>query len=167
MPGQQRGKRERQRKSRARRASVVEPKPERRSCGGCTACCRSLAVDELDKPEWASCPNQLAEGDHGGGCGAYNDRPASCRAFSCCWLTGLKVTTTDHRPDRCGVVLIPTDNPKVVQARELWEAAATRGAGGDLVAALRRGGIMVVVISPRGRRDLQPLTLFGAPVVSV
>lgn len=144
-------------------ASQVEAKPGKRRCGDCTACCHSMAITELDKPEWASCPNQRTPGLTGRGCGSYHDRPASCRVFACLWLQGFSLTREEHRPDRCGVMLAATDNPRVVQARELWPGATTSGDGLALVTALRRAGVRVAIVAPGSVAVLQPLTVFGTP----
>ena len=50
----------------------------KRKCGACTLCCTALAVPELDKPNGVPCKHLTPEG-----CGIYEDRPPSCRAFEC------------------------------------------------------------------------------------
>ena len=56
---------------------------EQRQCGECSLCCKVLRIPELEKPKDHWCPNFLA----GTGCGIYADRPPSCQAFHCAWLT--------------------------------------------------------------------------------
>lgn len=136
-----------------------EPKVGRRTCGPCTACCHSMQINELDKPEWAPCERQRAAGLSGGGCGDYENRPASCQSFACLWLSGLSLTGTQHRPDRCGVMLVPTEDPRTVQARELWAGAAAVGSGRELLVSLRRAGVRVVLVDEVRRRVLCALTI--------
>lgn len=53
-----------------------------RSCGDCTLCCKVLRVVDLAKPAGTWCQHC----DAGKGCRIYEDRPESCRAFSCLYL---------------------------------------------------------------------------------
>jgi hypothetical protein len=71
-----------------------------RACDGCTLCCKMLAISELQKPMGTWCVHTLK----GKGCGAYETRPGSCRAFECLWLSTADMP--DHwRPDRCKMVV--------------------------------------------------------------
>lgn len=70
-----------------------------RDCGGCTACCTVLAVDELRKPMRCACPHQTATA-----CRIYADRPAGCREFNCVWLRGGLPADEAWRPDQLGVI---------------------------------------------------------------
>ena len=161
-----------------------------RRCGPCTACCSSMAIDELGKPEWTPCEH-LVETEHaksrtgtpstvpvriseerlrtrgGGGCSNYRDRPNSCAKFRCQWLAGMPLTEEKHRPDRCGLIIVDTADPRAVQVRELWAGAASEGVGKDLITALRRARLEVIVTAPGEQKTLAPLTIFGAPDVSV
>jgi uncharacterized protein len=56
---------------------------EGRSCGTCSLCCILPEIDELDKPANEPCRHCLS----GGGCVAYETRPATCRDFYCLWRT--------------------------------------------------------------------------------
>ena len=71
-----------------------------RSCGSCTLCCKVLGVEEFDKPVGVWCSHCAP----GRGCKAYDQRPATCRAFSCLWLLDSALPDA-FRPDRCKVVL--------------------------------------------------------------
>ena len=159
-----------------------------RRCGPCTACCSAMSVDELGKPEWTACahlhapehahapdgtpsrvPVRVAE-EHlrqrgSGGCGIYRERPSSCAKFRCQWLAGMPLTEDRHRPDRCGLMILDTPDPRSVQVRELWAGAASTGVGRDLITSLRRARLEVIVVSPGEERTLTPLTVFGAPEV--
>jgi len=55
----------------------------KRSCGDCTECCTSMAVNEIDKPSGESCAHARCDG-----CAIYPNRPYSCAAWSCLWLSG-------------------------------------------------------------------------------
>jgi hypothetical protein len=73
---------------------------ETRTCGSCTLCCKILGIVELDKPQGRWC----AVCKPGVGCQAYDQRPQSCRDFSCAWLTSDFVPD-ELKPDRSKVVL--------------------------------------------------------------
>jgi hypothetical protein len=72
---------------------------DRRECGACTACCTVLGVTELHKPVNVECAHACEAG-----CSIYDDRPRTCRDWSCDWKNGL-VPGEDLRPDRLGVIL--------------------------------------------------------------
>ena len=71
----------------------------KRKCGACTLCCTALAVPELGKKNGEPCVHITSEG-----CGIYEDRPLSCRAFECAWLQGAG-DGLHTRPDFTGGVL--------------------------------------------------------------
>lgn len=73
-----------------------------RKCGECTACCKILPVVELSKPALTRCKHQR----HGKGCAIYDQRPLSCRLWSCLWLTDPQ-TADLSRPDRSHYVIDP------------------------------------------------------------
>lgn len=75
-----------------------------RTCGECSACCIAFDVGALEKPAGVPCAHLEAEG----GCGIYPERPGSCRAFACGWLTDA-TRPDDERPDRLGVIVVPAD----------------------------------------------------------
>ena len=79
--------------------------PEVRSCGGCTACCKTHGVAELKKPGGTICPHC----DVGSSCKIYAERPESCRVFRCSWLLGLGLE--EYRPDKTGVVPEHVETP--------------------------------------------------------
>ncbi len=55
-----------------------------RSCGNCTACCKTLGVKSINKfpGEWCKYCNV------GKGCQIYKKRPEACQQYSCAWLQG-------------------------------------------------------------------------------
>jgi len=77
----------------------TEPLPGR-SCGGCTLCCKIMAVPEIDKQRGTWCPHCL----RGKGCGIYAHRPDGCRAFLCGWLTNPRFGP-EWKPDRSKIVI--------------------------------------------------------------
>ena len=76
----------------------------RRSCGGCTTCCKTLGVDALDKKEGEECRYC----DTGKGCKIYASRPQICIDYACDWLNGAG--TEDERPDKTGIVVTRVGN---------------------------------------------------------
>lgn len=68
-----------------------------RKCGSCTFCCTVTAVPEIQKPERSDCKHCK------GGCSIYEQRPTSCRTFSCAWLDGDLPSWM--RPDKIGVMI--------------------------------------------------------------
>ena len=71
-----------------------------RSCGTCTLCCKLMKVSELDKPSGTWCTH-VAQGK---GCGIYETRPHSCRAFLCGYLSTEALSDAWY-PGRCKIVL--------------------------------------------------------------
>ena len=140
------------------RVRVKAVRPMGRACGGCTACCTAMAVDELYKPGFAPCRHMRAAGD---GCSCYGSRPASCRAFECLWLRGLVLTADEHRPDRIGLVLTPTEDERTIVAREVRPGASAEPAARILLAQLRRARLRVLVLGPDHHQMLQPITVHG------
>ena len=112
-------------------------KHPQKECGGCTACCKIMAITELDKPAHQWC----AHCDIGKGCNIYGDRPQSCRDFECVWLqAGPEVLDDSFRPDRVKVVFTASGDklvahcdpassawrqPKIMEV--LWRAANKKG----------------------------------------
>lgn len=95
-----------------------------RACGTCTLCCRLVPVRELGKKASVRCEHQRHTG-----CKIYRDRPLSCMAWSCSWLTGND-TMDMPRPDRAGYCIDPmTENitlgsgsghEMIMQAVQIW-----------------------------------------------
>ena len=83
-----------------------------KACGGCTMCCKIMAIDELEKPMGAWCPHCQP----GVGCKIYDERPPSCRAFKCYWLVDPTMAQ-NLRPDRTKVVLDQDTNGHRMIAR--------------------------------------------------
>lgn len=73
-----------------------------RPCNGCTACCTTLGVHDLNKVPGQACKHEIKNG-----CGIYQRRPMECRQFFCMWRLGLMAE--DERPDKNGIVLNPRE----------------------------------------------------------
>lgn len=63
--------------------NISKSKPEPRTCGTCTLCCRLPDIDELSKPANAWCSHCVDSK----GCTIYENRPQTCRDFLCLWMT--------------------------------------------------------------------------------
>ncbi len=89
-----------------------------RTCGPCTACCKTHKICELDKPVGKWCPHCIP----GQGCQIYQSRPESCKGFRCEWLKGDGEER--HRPDRVRHVLdyISTGTSFTRGILQIWEA---------------------------------------------
>ena len=70
-----------------------------RSCGNCTACCKTHEVSEVNSVAGVYCQYcQISKG-----CSIYEKRPFPCRKYACAWLHGKGEET--HRPDRLKIVM--------------------------------------------------------------
>lgn len=85
-------------------ADGLRPAPGK-SCGGCTACCQTLAVREINLRSFQRCPHLCLPFEVQAGCRIYTGRPRSCSEWCCTWL--ISDMPDELRPDRCGVVLNP------------------------------------------------------------
>ena len=115
-------------------------------CDGCTACCKILNIQELDKPANVWCRHCKI----GAGCGAYETRPESCRVYECVWLQsqrGGKPMAPELRPDRSRVVVGVTNGGDDLvlyvspDRRDAWR----RGAMGAFVEEMKAKGFAVMV----------------------
>lgn len=80
-----------------------------RQCGDCTLCCKILAVTELNKPKGTWCSHVVKKT----GCGIYESRPQSCRAFKCLWLTDDNLPA-DWRPNKAKFVMVGESKTGIV-----------------------------------------------------
>lgn len=110
----------------------------RKTCGGCVACCTTLAVEEIDKPGGQQCQHVCSRG-----CAIYDDRPGSCANYECMWLEGTLNAEEEGRPDKLGLVFSRWPNlsgfgspvqgqaaPLIILCHELWPGAADKGTVG-------------------------------------
>lgn len=84
----------------------------KRSCEECTACCSSLAVDEIHKKAGNKCYFVCSAG-----CEIYSTRPSSCKNFECEWLKGK--FSEEDRPDKSGVIFTLSDRRSQLGKRSL------------------------------------------------
>lgn len=140
-------------------------KPKPRACGTCTACCTALAVTELDKAQDVECSHVKLHK-----CSIYDERPVSCRGFSCIWLrdSAGSIVSGEFRPDRCGLVLdmttgaVGSDLPQAFVAHELWPNASRQGDGERLICTLSRHSVVIIRALDGNRRLLGPRPLVAA-----
>ncbi len=80
---------------------------EQRTCGTCTACCDGWVVGTIRGfPMKPGAPCHF-RGE--GCCTIYAERPESpCRKFICGWLMPRSPLPDSFRPDRLGVLIVPT-----------------------------------------------------------
>jgi hypothetical protein len=71
-----------------------------RSCNGCTLCCRLVPVAEISKLANQRCQHQR----HMKGCAIHAFAPASCKKWSCAWLSDEDAGGLS-RPDRAHYVI--------------------------------------------------------------
>jgi len=105
-------------------------------CGSCTLCCKLVGVRgevrgvPIKKPRNGWCEHCAV----GQGCTVYDDRPKACDEFLCMWRACQGTTSPmqpELRPDRCGVVLAATGDPRVFAAHmdphksDAWKRGAT------------------------------------------
>jgi hypothetical protein len=72
---------------------------QQNACGGCTACCYAIGVEELGKPYFQHCKHQKASS-----CKIHETKPESCRKYRCLYLQGEFGQNLDTRPDNLGFV---------------------------------------------------------------
>lgn len=92
-----------------------------RVCGDCTACCTENPVPELNKAPKSACSNCVSNR-----CTIYDNRPPSCAAYNCAWLTGILPAWAS--PKITGVVadLQELSVPPIVGKRLTWVVKETR-----------------------------------------
>jgi hypothetical protein len=76
-----------------------------RECGGCTLCCKVMAIEALAKPASSWCPHCKPRR----GCLIYANRPAECRAFSCLWLVN-DLLDQHWKPSKSKLVLTTSED---------------------------------------------------------
>src|SRR2546429_2992745 len=87
--------------------AVIALQPARRKCGTCTACGDGWVAGNTRGPERK--PGQPCHFGGGGCCTIYAQRPVEpCRNFVCGWLMPDSPFPEEFRPDRLGVMAVPT-----------------------------------------------------------
>jgi len=76
-----------------------------RECGGCTACCYVIKVEQLSKPFRSVCPFVVIGQGCGiwGGPGGPGGQPEVCAKYRCAWLSGYG--DEEDRPDVSGILV--------------------------------------------------------------
>ena len=100
-----------------------------RVCGECTACCTILAVGELNKANYQSCPHNC------GSCAIYDSRPRTCRTWCCSWLLGRIEGDEQRRPDKLGLVFSHDQlgGKRITVACEVWPGAGKQSNNANLL----------------------------------
>ena len=75
--------------------------PEEKQCGDCSLCCKIMAIPELGKPKDVWCEHVIRKR----GCGIYETRPHSCRAFKCLWLQDPRLPP-EWKPNKSKFVMV-------------------------------------------------------------
>jgi hypothetical protein len=123
-----------------------------RTCGSCTACCKTHQILEIGKFGGIWCEHCTI----GQGCSIYPDRPEECRAFECQWLKGYGAD--DERPDCTKVVpdycTIEAVGCKVCSLWEVSQGALTRRYAKNLHKDSLQSGIPVLHVYLTGRQVL-------------
>ncbi len=118
-----------------------------KTCGSCTACCKTHPVREIDKPAGTWCRHR----QKGRGCRIYAERPEGCRAFRCQWL--LSDMEESLRPDRTDIVVDAIEHQLLGMTMLLFEVV--RGAlrsrfAQDVIGAYRAEGLPLAVVPVEG-----------------
>ena len=71
-----------------------------RACGTCMMCCKVPYIKEFEKPAGVWCKHAVP----GKGCGIYDNRPGSCRAFYCLWMQDASFGA-DWKPEKAKFVV--------------------------------------------------------------
>lgn len=99
-----------------------------RSCGDCDVCCNILEVKELEKEGYTNCIHKM-QVFFNGGCSIYNERPMSCKEWSCCYILGLIPNDRKYKPNNLGLMFYPVSaknndlNMSMYMAQEVWPKA--------------------------------------------
>ena len=91
-----------------------------RTCGGCTACCKTHYNKKFDKPAGVWCSSCAI----GVGCRIHGAHPDECAGFKCLWLLGE--FPESHRPDKLKIVADFQHEKvygRVITVVRLWEAS--------------------------------------------
>lgn len=115
-----------------------------RDCGSCSLCCILPDIAEFDKPANEPCRHCLP----GGGCDAYDVRPATCRDFHCLWRTDP--TLGDEWDPRVSRMMMYGQGPQLTvlvepEAAAIWREAPYLGWLEARARALKPMGGYVVV----------------------
>ncbi len=71
-------------------------------CGNCRLCCKLFSIDDGEVQKQC---NEWCKHSCDKGCAIYDERPETCRKFSCWWLDGGY--SEEWRPDKVGITIVP------------------------------------------------------------
>ena len=119
---------------------------EEKHCGDCSLCCKIMAIPELNKPKDSWCDHVIRKR----GCGIYESRPHSCRAFKCLWLQDPRLPP-EWKPDKSKFVMVGDSRTELVVHVDSSSPGAWRGEPylSGLRAMARSGqphGALVVIV---------------------
>lgn len=87
--------------------AATPPAAPPRQCGECTRCCDGWVEGEVRGHRMH--PGQACHFVARGACSIYAERPhRPCRSFVCAWLMPDSPLPEPFRPDRIGVIVVPT-----------------------------------------------------------
>lgn len=115
-------------------------------CMGCTGCCYSHVIPEINKPAETMCPHAVP----GVGCQIYETRPQSCRDFACMWSSTRGFIDPSDRPDKVGVVIDVTRDGsqfgrQIMVARPSEPEAFRKLTATLTIARLAERGLIVII----------------------
>lgn len=132
---------------------MIEERMVVRSCGECTACCKTHQIETLQKPQGIWC----AHCSIGVGCKVYGQRPEECVEYACEWLKGSGFES--ERPDKIGIVvdtMISDDRKEaLIRVIEVFEGAIERPRIRQMVEFFLTKGIAVYSQPLRGKGDIE------------
>jgi hypothetical protein len=140
--------------------SSPQPPSPKRSCGGCTLCCKALAIKELNKPLGVACQHICSSGCAVQDQRATNDIYFGCNTYNCLWLLGD--LQEKDRPDKIKAVFtaLPHPNPAVkkpmVLVNEAYVGSSDSGRAKELIDGFVRTGYSVVVKNPQYSTEYYP-----------
>jgi hypothetical protein len=114
-----------------------------RECGTCSLCCKLIYVAELNKAIDTWCPHCRPGHDR---CTIYPDRPTSCRAFICGWLSGKLKIGDEWYPARSKMVISRAGDSFLIVVDPAYPNAWRREPYyGQLLALAKRSGVKIRV----------------------
>lgn len=128
-----------------------------RSCGDCSACCKTHGIRELNKPAGDWCSHCSSEHNS---CTIYTKRPPSCAAYKCLWLlTGAGGEA--GRPKNSGIVIDLIDAferngvANILKIYEVESGDLIAPMIQDLLAALIKERTVLFVVRDANRRVVE------------
>lgn len=138
-------------------AAIAKTIAAQSSCGTCTACCTSLTVDVLLKPEGTPCKH-LRTDRPGKSCARYETRPKTCEHFVCLWR--IARLDESYRPDKVGIVLFPWHYGSLIGIMAMAETVEAANNAAEWIDALSRHFDCAVAVRVVGRDEW---ALIGSP----